>query len=202
MFVLSQIQTRVDSMTETEEQKVVTPGVYLCGVEEFMPGRNTYSEDDGIFSSVSGIVSYEGKVVSVKGKEAQPQNIEVIGGIVDLIESCAFVIPAIVIPGEMKRAIPESLSLPISRMSSGGYIRNIRDAVRAGDIIKARVIKAPRGYELEFADRAHGVVKGFCSRCRGSMFLNDSTLICSLCKQVEKRKISSEYGLTGLKGWK
>ncbi len=180
--------------------KIVTPGTYLCSVEEFIPGKNTYSKDDGIFSSICGTVLYEGKIVHVIGKEKPALVVDVIGGIIDLVETCAFVVPVLVIPPDARRTVPESISLPISRISSGGgYLKSIREAVRLGDIVRGRVIKTPKGYELGFVERTHGVVKGFCSRCRGSMFLKDNTLICSLCKSVERRKISSEYGLIDLK---
>ncbi len=176
------------------DKKLVLPGNYLCGLEEFSDGANTYVSDDAVFSAVCGQAYCEGHTVHVQGKINKLQTVDIIGGISDLTETCAFVVPVVVIPANTKRNLPESLSLPISRISRD-YLRSIRDAVRIGDIVMARVVKADRRYELAFVTKEHGVVKAFCSHCRVSMLLKNYILICSNCGRSEKRKFSVEYGI-------
>jgi exosome complex RNA-binding protein Csl4 len=174
------------------EKKIVLPGSYLCNVEEFVAGKNTYSEDDGVFSATCGTPVYEGKVVNVIGKKSTSLTIDVIGGILDIIEICAFVVPVSTVPENADIFLPETLPLPIWRLGMG-YVKNIRDVIRVGDIIKGRLVKGERGYELGFFERSHGVLKGFCSSCRSGMFLKNNLLMCPSCKLIERRRISSEY---------
>lgn len=182
-------------MDDSSERKFVLPGEYLCSVEEFAPGKNTFADDDGIYSTVCGNTHYIGKTVTVERGEQHADQIDVVGGIEDMRHSCAFVVAIETIPKNADVKLLDDLSLPVSRL--GSYVRDIKDAIHIGDVVKARLMRTEKGYELGFFDRTHGVVKGFCSRCRGSMFLKTNMLICSLCGNTERRKISSDYGFTG-----
>ena len=73
------------------------------------------------------------------------------------------------------------------------YVKRFSDEFRPSDIIRARVIDAER-MRLTTAEDSLGVVKAYCSNCRGELVLEGKKLKCPACNMTETRKISTEYG--------
>ena len=61
------------------------------------------------------------------------------------------------------------------------------------DIIKARVIDE-KNLKLSTQEDEMGVIKSLCSVCRREMNREGDLLKCPECGNVEKRKLSSDYG--------
>ena len=77
------------------------------------------------------------------------------------------------------------------------YVRDARDMVRAGDIVRARICKIEKNdVDLAIVEPDLGVVKAFCTACRHEMALKKGSLICTGCGKKETRKISEEYPST------
>ena len=122
------------------EKKLVLPGDHLSSAEESEPGENTYSEKDEVYSAGAGEdASVPGRAqVSTRGRTLrQPQ----IGMPVYCVIIKASLNKAIggCIPAEEaeggKRGVEFEAVLPVTAIRTG-YVRDLRDEVKIGDIIK------------------------------------------------------------------
>jgi len=181
-----------------EEKKVVLPGQYLAGAEELIPGENTYSENDEIYSSSLGEVREQDRKVGVAGKVrhiAQVQMGMELYCMVRKVSSTKAFLDCTPVEDADKSgsAMEVSAVLPVTNIR-GGYVRDMHDAVRTGDIIRARISKIEHGsVDVSIASPALGVLKAYCSGCRNGMDLKNGALICSNCGRKEQRKLSEQY---------
>ncbi len=92
---------------------------------------------------------------------------------------------------ENERSFPSfEAVLPVSGIRPG-YVEQIRDEVRVGDILKAKVSKIDKqqNIDVNIMEQGYGVIKAFCSRCRSNMIINDNKVNCSRCNRIESRKL-------------
>jgi exosome complex RNA-binding protein Csl4 len=76
------------------------------------------------------------------------------------------------------------------------YVREVKDEVRIGDILKAKVQKIMKsGVDISIMDHDCGVVCAFCPRCRQKMDLKDKVFICK-CGWKDYKKIPLAEGET------
>lgn len=176
------------------------PGKLLGTEEEFIPSGGTYTEDGKIYSSTTGeALIGKDKRVDVKPVVLVPSLIRpgmiVYGRVEEIFEPIALVRLEPVESSEIRQSSVRMMSvLHVSKIRSG-YARSIRDWIRIGDIIKARVEDVARGeVSLSVKDNNLGVIKAFCSRCRSPLILKDMNLQCT-CGSREIRKLSSDYGI-------
>ena len=182
-----------------EGKKLVVPGEYLAGAEEAMPGENAYTDKDEIYSASFGEVQEKDRVVDVAWEKSR--HIETIKPGMDMIcmvsrmsatkafLDCTPATEAKVSGSSMK----VSAVLPVQNVKRG-YVRDLRDEVRTGDILKARISKVERdGVDVSISDDKYGVLRAYCVDCRKSMVLKAGALICSNCGRRGNRKLSSEY---------
>jgi hypothetical protein len=92
------------------------------------------------------------------------------------------------------RGVQMDAVLPVTAIRSS-YVRDIRDEVKIGDIIRARVEKFTKtGADISMAGRDCGVVCAFCPRCRNRMGLKERIFVCNSCGWKERRKIPIAEG--------
>src|SRR3989344_4870808 len=73
----------------------------------------------------------------------------------------------------------------------GGYVKNFRQHIKIGDILKARVIEVnPLGTYLSIADDSLGVLKARCSTCHIDLEQRGRILVCPECGGKESRKLA------------
>lgn len=178
------------------EKKLVLPGDHLSSAEEAEPGENTYSEKDEVYSATAGENTSEVGRASVRTKGRVLQQ-----------PSAGMNVYGVVIKASLNKAIVGCISsseaegggrgvqfdavLPVMAIRND-YVRDIRDEVKIGDIIKARVDKVERtGYEISMKGHDCGVVVAFCPRCRQRMDLSERIFICPDCHWKERRKLPS-----------
>ena len=78
---------------------------------------------------------------------------------------------------------------------SHGYVDNMFNVCRAGDIMRAKVISTEnRSFFLSTADNDLGVVYALCSTCGHALQPGNRGMGCSKCGNVERRKTSPDYG--------
>ena len=177
-----------------EKKKLVLPGDHLLSAEEAEAGRNTYTENDEIYSAAFGSEEVSGGKVYVerKGKSLlRPYvGMDVYGIVVKTSPNKAVVACMPVSEAEGKeRSIEMTAILPVTGIRKG-YVESIRDEVRVGDVIKAKISKImPTGIDLSIFPPPYGLIAVFCPRCRNRMDLKERIFICSNCEWKEKRKI-------------
>lgn len=186
----------VDNMGNNME-KDVAPGTFLGTEEEYIAGSGTYIEGGKVYSSAAGVVRESDKNLSVDQKAAlhsvKPGTI-VYGRVEDVFEPIARVS---VIPVSSKgvrfAGLPDQCVIRISNVKMG-YVKQIHDEFKIGDIIKAKVIDVSKGeVALGTKEDNLGVVKAFCTTCRSPLCLVGSSLVCGKCGGKEMRKLSKEY---------
>lgn len=173
------------------------PGRNVGNELENMPGPYTFAENEEIYATHVGSVEVNDRAVSVKPIKAvhllKPGSV-VYGQIAEVIEPIALVRIEETNEGK-KRFIGNNFYcvLHVSRVKPG-YSRNIRDEVRIGDIIKARIASIEREeIYLSTKEPGFGVVKAFCSRCRKALELRSGSLSCTRCGSKEYRRIADKY---------
>jgi exosome complex component CSL4 len=185
---------------EQKSGHLVAPGERLGVIEEFVPDAGTYVKDGVIYSKIVGrsLVDLQNRKVSVY---------PVVEGVV---------VPKLgtVVIGQIGNAQSDNVLVRIFRIGKkqltgnfGGilhvsdvsdrYIDMISDAVKPGDIVRAKVISEKNQiFHLSTNDKNLGIVYAFCSR--------DGTLLeqqpqrfdlrCPKCGNIERRKITQDYG--------
>ncbi len=185
--------------TDLEAGGFVLPGQLVGTTEEFKTGSGTIISAGDIYSTVTGkvFIDRKARVISVKPNTITPNFLKVgdivYGMIIDIRESGAAVEIA-GIEGKEKREIV-NLRLGDIHVSNvkDSYVKRLADEFRPSDIIRARVIDTER-MRLTTAEDSLGVVKAYCSNCRGELVLEGQKLKCPICNMTETRKISTEYG--------
>jgi len=180
------------------EKKLVLPGEYLASAEEAEPGGNTYSENDVIYAAAAGEPQTAGGKASVRTKRSSLE-LPYIGMDVYCVitksspnKAVASCIPIKEVEGQ-GRGMEIDAVLPVTEVRRG-YVPDMREEVKIGDIIKAKVRSIERtGAEISMFPPQCGVVAAFCPHCRQRMDLTD-IFICGRCGWKERRKLPGAEG--------
>lgn len=183
-------------------KKLVLPGDHLGSSEEVIAGSNTYEQDDEVYSSASGEAKENEKMVSVsreRNRIKKPElGMDVYCTVRKISATKAFLdcTPAKDIE-KIGSGIEISAVLPVANIKRE-HVREVRDELRVGDIVKAKIHKMEgKGIDVSIYGPEYGVVKAFCSTCRNALVLKEGSLICNNCERKERRKISDEYANRG-----
>ncbi len=173
------------------------PGEELGVEEEFAPGSGTFVENGVIYACTSGKVIDDGKTLSIEGrsnlKKLKVGDL-VVGTVENIKEPIALVLTyGIGEKGERYMISSDYAVLHASKVKDG-YVKNLHDELKIGDLILARVEEERAdGFALTINEKELGVIKGFCVRCRNPLELRNFNLVCEKCGHKEYRKISSKY---------
>ncbi|KKG11904.1 exosome complex RNA-binding protein Csl4 [Methanosarcina sp. 2.H.A.1B.4] len=193
------VEEAVRSEEDLEKGGFVLPGELVGTTEEFKPGEGTAVIAGDIYSTATGnvLIDRKARVVLVKPNTLTPNLLKVgniiYGRITDVRESGAMVEVA-AIEGKENREIVSSRpgDVHVSNVRDA-YVKRLLDEFRPSDLIRAKVIEVDR-MRLTTAEDSLGVVKAYCSNCRGELVLEGKKLKCPVCNMTETRKISTEYG--------
>ncbi len=177
--------------------RIVLPGEKLCVVEEFIPGEGTYEDNGLVYSKVTGRVLYDfvAKKVTViplrKTKQPPKPNTIVYAVVTSVKEDAAFLK---IFADDKKRLFtgPFTGILHVSQVSTN-YVKTIIDAVKVGDVVKAKVLTANSPFQLTTRSAKLGVVYAQCSKCGTVLVKRNNKLLCPKCGHVEQRKMSADY---------
>lgn len=192
-------ETDVSFMSKDRRSgQFVVPGEKLGVIEEFIPDSGTYVDDGAIHSKSVGYVLMDlaSKKVSVY-PAARNLNVPtigstVVGNAINVHSSLAVI--------RMKKVGKKFISGFFSGMVhvsdvSFRYTENIFDAMKVGDIVRAKVISdRNKTYHLSTKEENLGVVYAFCSRCGSLLSSKGRELECGTCGNIERRKTASDYG--------
>ena len=181
------------------EKKIVLPGDKLSTSEELLSGEGTFEEDGVIRASQLGTYFVDSKHKRAKVKPLTNSPIilkkgDIVLAEVRMIRSSMVIADVIHIIGS-NRAISGDTNgtLRVSEISKG-YIKDPTDVFSLGDIFRAKVTQVKPSIQLETKDQKFGVIKGFCSKCRGNLVKKDKILECEKCGNKERRLISNDFG--------
>ena len=175
----------------------VVPGEKLGVVEEFDPGRGTVEVDGIVYSSQTGTAAVDAKrhIVSVKtaaGPVVVPEEGSSVTGIVEKVQEKMAIVNIVLVDGK-KMVLPFTGMLHISN-SSPRFERVMSEVCKPNDILRAKVIDtSQRIPKLTTIGRDLGVVKAYCSRCGNELVLSGSILRCSVCRNVERRRLAEDF---------
>ena len=78
--------------------------------------------------------------------------------------------------------------------SSPRYERAMGEVCKPVDLIRAKVIDtSARIPKLTTSGRGLGVIKAYCSNCGGELVLSGNILRCSVCRNVERRRLADDF---------
>lgn len=176
------------------KNKFVSPGEHLASCEEFEAGSNTFTRNEETYSAAYGEVEIKDGRVSVIRKGKSVKKLEVGAPVycyIRLVKSNKAIVECI-LESEVEdnvRGPSITAVLPIGNISRS-RVREMRDCVRVGDILKARIFKITKDdVDISIFGKEFGVIKAYCSLCRHAMDLKDNIFICNNCNHKEKRKI-------------
>jgi exosome complex component CSL4 len=187
-------------MTESERKSglFVVPGDRLGVIEEFTSGPGTYVKEGIIHSKVTGrtlldMLNKQVSVYPIVQTVSVPQVGSIVTGLVLEVRNKNAVLRIFQIGDKMLSGFFKGM-LHISGVSHG-YVDNMYNVCKAGDIMRAKVISTEnRSVFLSTADKDLGVVYALCSRCGQTLQPGNRGMGCSKCGNVERRKTSPDYG--------
>lgn len=185
------------------ESKLVFPGTVLGTEEEYLAGKNAGVDDNGnIVACVVGKeeINPRNRSIEIKrsGKNAIPfeANDTVIGRVSLVKENSAVIELAGAERNGMEKKVLRGVASIMIRMVDRGFVKQLSDKFRIGDIVKARVVSVSTcGVDCATTESEFGVIKAFCRKCRQPLHLFGMQLKCLNCGNAETRKISSDYVL-------
>lgn len=187
-------------MIESERKSglFVVPGDRLGVIEEFTSGPGTYVEDGVIHAQVTGrtlldMLNRQVSVYPVIKAATVPQVGNVVTGMATDVRNKNAILRIFKV-GDKKLSGFFKGALHISGVSHG-YVDNMYDVCKSGDIIRAKVIStANRSIFLSTADNDFGVIHALCSMCGNVLQPANRGMGCSKCGNFERRKLAPDYG--------
>jgi len=186
-----------------EDKKTrVAPGSIVGTEEEFVSGAGTYAQDGSIFAAIAGELVNDNRMLSVK-QEAMLVPLRVGINVVGVIDNITEPVALVVVEGQDSTDSRFSKSnayvvLHASRIKRG-YVKNVRDEYRIGDIIRAKISEEKNGeYHISTEDEDCGCLKAFCSSCRHGLDKKPTGLECPACGRRENRKLAKDYRQTAV----
>ena len=180
--------------------RFISPGDKIGVIEEYVPGNGTYVEDGYIFSSIIGeiLLDKEKHEISIVPNSRTPlipkQDDIVICEVISVQEKTSTL--KIIQINNTSLSTPFYGIIHVSDISSV-YVKTSFDAIKVGDIVRAKVISTKnREFHLSTRNDELGVLQAFCVYCGGPLILQRNHLNCSKCSRMDKRKITVDYGTT------
>jgi exosome complex component CSL4 len=178
----------------------VVPGIELGYAEEYIAGEGAYEEDGMVYAAITGTyeVDQKERKIVVHPKTSTPplpKKGDVVLGTINDIKSQMAILSIHKIQGN-ERPLPEDFrgSIHISQ-TRDTYVSDLGREFQTGDIVVARILNVDRvPIQLSTVDRAHGVLKAYCTHCNTPLVRKGDRLECKSCGRLEDRKLSTEYG--------
>jgi exosome complex component CSL4 len=176
---------------------LVIPGDVLGVIEEFIADSGTYEENGLILASIVGNVNVDTKTkrisVIAKNKPITPVKGSIVLGKVSDAKKQLVDLTIGKIDSEELHT-PVTGTLHISCVSES-YTENMIDAYRVGDIVKAHIVDDIRQpCYISTVGHEFGCILARCTRCGAFLKRKGrSTLKCTDCENIERRKISDDY---------
>lgn len=193
----------MEKLTESEIEiktgDLVLPGQKIGVIEMYLSGPGTYTENGIIFASITGHVQIDQREKRVavapreKNKPSLPKNGDLVVGRINMVRKQMAIADITNIRGFNPTTDFEGM-LHISKVSKT-YLDSLSDAFKTDDLIRAEIINdTVIPYHISTADSHLGVILANCSECGTVLQLEGKRLQCPVCRNIERRKIASDYG--------
>src|ERR1700730_9031680 len=194
------------SKIETGDKKdasvvVALPGDFLAFPEEFLPGKNTYEQEDSVRATLSGRVE---KDLSKREGTVRPAVIaktlkvgDVVRGQVEAAMTSTAGVRVSYLNGvETHAGFPGTI---FTRGERGGRGER-RTYVKLADVVRARVASTLNGMNQLSMDEPHlGVLAALCSVCGAPLPRGDGGRArCEQCGNVEERKFADDFAMQNI----
>jgi len=186
------------SRSERKSGQFVVPGDRLGVIEEFTPGPGTYVEHGTIHSKTTGrtlmdTLNKKVSVYSLVQAVGVPRVGSIVSGQVLDVKSKTAVLRILQVGTRSLSGFFTGL-LHISDVSPS-YVETMFDVCKTGDIMRAKLISDKnRTFYLSTAEKDLGIIYAFCSQCGHVLLLRRQRLRCPRCGNIEKRKVTPDYG--------
>lgn len=179
------------------EKKIVMPGDFIGTEEEYIAGAGTFSDNEKIYAIISGEIHDEARKLSVVQNRplgALGIGVVIIGKIENIVEPIALVSIQMGVGSSHRFGENPDYAVLHASMIKKGYVKNVRDEYKIGDIIRAKIADIRNG-ELRLATDADelGAVKAYCGKCRHAMKVEGGVLKCESCEWKDNRKLAKDY---------
>lgn len=181
---------------------IVLTGEYLGVVEEYLPDKeSTYVRNGAIYATKSGLINLnmEKRKIIISTHQDKDRKTVKLGDIV--IGSILFIRKYSV--GFSFYTINNKIhfnsyffgNVHVSQISNK-YVEYITEAFQVTDIIRAKVVEEKENeYDLSTTGKDFGVIHADCTVCGTNLEkIGFNKLRCSMCGNIEKRKLANDYG--------
>ena len=172
-----------------ENQKI--PGEKIAQIEEYLPGKNTFEDDDVIRATTIGNITLDSKerLASInRQKQITVPNVgDVIIGVVEANLPSMIAIMIKFVNG--KKVISDLECICVTR-----HIRK-KNIALPQDVVKAKIISHINGTIHATIDSPElGVLFTKCRKCFGTVVKMRDAVKCKDCGWIDDRKLSTEFG--------
>ena len=178
------------------DKKFVVPGDFIGTEEEYLSGEGTFSDNEKIYSTITGEASEAARKLAVFQKRPlKPLGIgnTIIGTVENIVEPSALVSMQVGV-GEHRFGETDDYAVLHASMIRKGFVKNVRDEYKIGDIIRAKIVDMRNGeFRLSTDGEELGAIKAFCHVCRHPMKFESGLLSCENCGAKDNRKIAKDY---------
>lgn len=182
---------------EKQDKKFVVPGDFLGTEEEYLSDRGTFSDKERIYSTLAGNAAEDSHKLSVaqsRPLRALEVGTIVIGTVENIVEPIALISIKSGEHAEHRFGENPDYSVLHASMIRRGYVKNVRDEYRIGDIIRAKIAALQNGeFRLTTDSDELGAIKAFCAKCRHPMKIESGLLQCEDCGAKDNRKTANDY---------
>jgi len=178
------------------DKKFVVPGDFVGTEEEFLPGEGTFVEQEKIYSAITGDSTEAARKLSVMQKRplrALSIGTTIIGRVENVVEPIALV-SMLIGEGEHRYGETDDYAVLHASMIRKGFVKNVRDEYKIGDIIRAKIVDMRNG-EMRLSTDADnlGAIKAFCAACRHPLKVESGIIQCESCGNKDNRKLANDY---------
>ena len=172
-----------------DRQKI--PGEKIASIEEYLPGDNTFEDDDVIRATTIGDVNLDStdRLASINSQTqiTVPKVGDVIIGVVEANLPSMIAIMIKYVNG--KKVVADLECVCVTR-----HIRK-KNIALAKDVVKAEIISHINGTIHASIDSEElGVLFTKCRKCFGTVVKMRDAVKCKDCTWIDDRKLSSDFG--------
>ena len=172
-----------------DNQKI--PGEKIASIEEYLPGENTFEDEDSIRATTIGEINLDSseRLASInRQKQITVPNVgDVIIGIVEANLPSMIAIKIKYVNGKEMNSDLECIC--VTR-----HIRK-KNIALAQDVVKAKIISHINGTIHATIDEPElGVLFTKCRKCFGTVVKMRDAVKCKDCGWIDDRKLSAEFG--------